>query len=132
MAILSTLPAFLLYFVSSCVLTAIFLAIYVNITPYKEFELIKQGNIAPAISVSGALLGFVLALASVIKNSLNIVDMVVWGVVAMIVQLLAFGVVRLMFKTLTDGIVNNNIAKAIFLAFVSVIFGILNAACMTY
>ncbi len=132
MAILSTLPAFLLYFVSSCVLTAIFLAIYVNITPYKEFELIKQGNIAPAISVSGALLGFVLALASVIKNSLNIVDMVVWGVVAMIVQLLAFGVVRLMFKTLTDGIVNNNIAKAIFLAFVSVVFGILNAACMTY
>ncbi len=132
MAILSTLPAFLLYFVSSCVLTAIFLAIYVNITPYKEFELIKQGNIAPAISVSGALLGFVLALASVIKNSLNIVDMVVWGVVAIIVQLLAFGVVRLMFKTLTDGIVNNNIAKAIFLAFVSVVFGILNAACMTY
>lgn len=132
MAILSTLPAFLLYFLSSCGLTAVFLVIYVNITPYKEFELIKQGNVAAAISISGALLGFVLALASVIKNSLNIVDMIVWGVVAMIVQLVAFGIVRLMFKTLTDGIVNNNIAKAVFLAFVSVVFGILNAACMTY
>lgn len=132
MAILSTLPNFILYFVASALLSLLFLGIYTKITPYNEFALIKQGTIAPAISLSGAMLGFVIALSSVIKNSLDFVDMAVWGFIAMVVQLLAFGVVRVLFKTLTDGIVNNNIAKAIFLAMMSVMFGLLNAACMTY
>lgn len=132
MAILSTLPNFILYFVASALLSLLFLGIYTKITPYNEFALIKQGTIAPAISLSGAMLGFVIALSSVIKNSLDFVDMAVWGFIAMVVQLLAFGIVRVLFKTLTDGIVNNNIAKAIFLAMMSVMFGLLNAACMTY
>lgn len=132
MAILSTLPNFLLYFVASAVLSLLFLGIYTRLTPYNEFELIKQGVLAPAISLSGAMLGFVIALASVIKNSLDFVDMAVWGLIAMVVQLLAFGIVRVLFKTLTDGIVNNNIAKAVFLAMMSVVFGLLNSACMTY
>lgn len=132
MDILYTLPNFILYFVASALLSLLFLGIYTKITPYNEFELIKQGIIAPAISLSGAMLGFVIALASVIKNSLDFVDMAVWGLIAMVVQLLAFGIVRVLFKTLTDGIVNNNIAKAVFLAMMSVVFGVLNAACMTY
>lgn len=132
MAILATLPNFILYFTSSVLLSLLFLAIYIKLTPYNEFSLIKQGVIAPAISLSGAMLGFVIALASVIKNSLDFLDMAVWGFIAMIVQLIAFVIVRLLFKTLTEGINNNNIAKAIFLAMMSLLFGLLNAACMTY
>lgn len=132
MGILSTLPNFILYFMVSAILSLLFLGIYTKITPYNEFVLIKQGTIAPAISLSGAMLGFVIALSSVIKNSLDFIDMAVWGLIAMVVQLFAFGIVRVLFKTLTDGIVNNNIAKAIFLAMMSVVFGMLNAACMTY
>ena len=132
MTILATLPLFLVYFALASLLMIAFVLIYTKITPYDEFALIKQGQIAPAISLSGAILGFVMALASVIKNSVDLVDMVAWGVVAGLVQLLAFAVVRLFFRGLTDGINQNNIAKALMLGVVAVAFGMLNAACMTY
>lgn len=132
MTILETLPLFLAYFALSSLLMVAFVLIYTKITPYDEFALIKQGLIAPAVSLSGAILGFVIALASVIKNSVNLLDMVAWGVVAMVVQLLAFAVVRLGFRGLTDGITQNNTAKALILGVVSVAFGMLNAGCMTY
>ena len=63
---------------------------------------------------------------------MGLLDMVAWGVVAMVVQLLAFAVVRLGFRGLTDGITQNNTAKALILGVVSVAFGMLNAGCMTY
>lgn len=132
MTILATLPLFLAYFALASLLMIAFVLIYTKITPYDEFALIKQGLIAPAVSLSGAILGFVIALASVIKNSVGLLDMVAWGVVAMVVQLLAFAVVRLGFRGLTDGITQNNTAKALILGVVSVAFGMLNAGCMTY
>lgn len=130
--LLSTLPTFLAYFATSAGLVLMFLLIYIKITPYDEFALIKQGVIAPAISLSGSLLGFVIALSSVIKHSVSLLDMAVWGVVALLIQLLAFAVTRLLFKDLTQGIHENNIAKGIFLGSISLAFGIINAGCMTY
>ena len=52
----------------SLALTALFLAIYVRITPYREFALIRAGNVAAAASLSGALLGFVIPLASAMRG----------------------------------------------------------------
>lgn len=60
---------FLSYFVAAALLLAAFLAIYGRITPYAEFVLIRQGNSAAAISLSGAMLGFALPLASAIAHS---------------------------------------------------------------
>ena len=68
------LPDFLLYFVVALLLLAAFVAIYVRVTPYREFVLIRGGNIAAAISLTGALIGFVLPLASAIAHSVNPVD----------------------------------------------------------
>lgn len=130
--LIQTFTAFFTYFAIAVVLTLLFIKIYVKITPYNEFSLIKQGLIAPAISLSGSLLGFVIALSSVIKNSISLLDMVIWGVLALIIQLLAFLAVKLFLPTLTEGISNNNIAKSLFLAAVSLSFGLLNASCMTY
>ena len=130
--LLSTLPAFIAYFAMAVILTALFLLIYTKITPYDELALIKAGQLTPALSLSGSLLGFVIALAAVIKNSVSIADMAIWGLVALVVQLLAFVMTRLLFKDLTQGIQNNNVAKSTFLGILSLSFGILNAACMTY
>ena len=65
------LPDFLLYFVVALLLLAAFVAIYVRVTPYREFVLIRGGNIAAAISLTGALIGFVLPLASAIARVLD-------------------------------------------------------------
>ena len=86
---------FLVFLAISLVLLAAFIAIYVRITPHKEFALIREGNIGAAFSLSGAILGFVIPLGASIRYSVNLVDMAIWGVIALVVQIAAFVVVRL-------------------------------------
>ena len=131
-AYLVTLPNFLIYFAVSLALTAIFLLVYTRVTPYREWELIRAGNNAAAISLSGAGLGFVLPLASTITHSVSWLDMLVWGVVAMIVQLGVFLAARLLKPQLNADIAAGRTAPAVSLAAMSVGVGILNAACLTW
>src|ERR1700687_360600 len=85
-------PAFLLYIVLALILLALFVAIYVRVTLYREIALIREGNIAASISLSGALIGLVLPLASAIAHSVSPLDMVAWGVIALVVQLIVYAV----------------------------------------
>jgi putative membrane protein len=128
---LNTLPSFGAYLVVSLLLTGIFVAAYIKVTPYKEFELIRQGNSAASISLSGSLIGFVVALASVIAHSVNLIDLTIWGGISLTVQLLAYVAVRRVIKEIDHGIQNGIISHGILLGAVSLSFGILNAACMT-
>jgi putative membrane protein len=127
---LSNFPNFLAYFISAAVLTALFLAIYVRITPHREIALIREGNVAAAIALNGGLLGFVIPLASVIAHSATLVDLVVWGVIAMLVQLGGFLVARLLMPHLPQAVSDGKVSDAAFLAGLSVSLGILDAACM--
>jgi putative membrane protein len=127
---LSTLPNFVVYFVLGGVLTAIFIVLYANLTPQRDIALIRGGNSAAALALVGALLGFEVPLASVIAHSAAIVDLVVWGIVALVVQLGGFLVTRLVLPHLPQAIEDGNIADAVFLAGVSLSLGILTAACM--
>jgi putative membrane protein len=129
---LVTLPNFALYFACALALTAGFLVVYTVITPHREWRLIRAGNVAASVSLGGALIGFVIPLASTIAHSVSLIDMLVWGSVAMVVQLLVFGAVRLAKPDLAELIEADRAAAATFLASVSVAVGILNAACMTY
>jgi putative membrane protein len=126
------LPNFLAYFGTAAVLTVAFLVLYTAMTPVKEWSEIKAGNSAAALSLSGALLGFALALGSVISNSQSLLDMAAWGLVALVVQLVVFGVVRLGKPDLVRRIGEGSLAHGILLATASVSAGILNAASMTY
>ena len=76
---LAGLPSFLLYFALGIAVFAAFCVVYAAVTPYDELALIREGNVAAAISLGGAVLGFVLPLASAIAHSVGPVDMVVWG-----------------------------------------------------
>ena len=55
---------FLVAFAAAGVLALVFKLVYQWVTPYKEADLIKQGNVAAAIALGGALIGYILALAS--------------------------------------------------------------------
>jgi putative membrane protein len=131
-AYLVTLPNFLIYFVASLALTAIFLLIYTRVTPYREWALIRAGNNAAAISLSGAAIGFILPLASTIVHSVSWLDMVVWAVVALIVQLATYLLARLLKPELNQAIAAGTTAPAVSLAAMSVGVGILNAACLSW
>ena len=89
---------------------------------------------APAMIIAaalfGALLGFEIPLASVIAHSAGIIDLIVWGIVALVVQLAGFYVARLVLPHLPQAIADGNIADAVLLAGISLSLGILTAACM--
>ena len=129
---LSGLVGFCKYFVAAVGFVVVFCQVYCWITPYNELKLVREGNVAPAISFGGALIGFILPLYSAITHSVGFIDMLIWAVVAMVVQLTVFGIVRIFFKGLVREIENNHTAAATLLAFFSVAIGLLNAASMTY
>jgi putative membrane protein len=123
---------FSIYFVTSVALVGIFCALYIRITPFSEYKLIKAGKKAPAISYGGAILGFVIPLASAIAHSVSFLDMLIWAGIAFIVQIITFFIVRLTFSSLVQDIEKDSVAAAILLAVFSLAGGVLNAACMTY
>ena len=132
LASLATLPSFLAYFAGALGLVAIFLFVYEKFTPYREFQMIGEGNVAAAISLGGAVLGFAMPLASVIAHSVGWFDMIVWGVVALVVQLAVYAVARSLAPGLIAHIKSGQTASATALAAASLTVGLLNAACITY
>ncbi len=125
-------PAFIIHLAAALAVLAVFLLIYVWITPYQEFKLIRDGNIAAAISLSGATMGFTIPLAKAVAQSGNLLDMLVWAGIALLVQLLAYVTARMLIPGITKGIPEGKIAQGTFLGMLSLATGVLNAACMTY
>ncbi len=123
---------FLIFFVIAIALLAAFTWIYVKVTPYKEIELIRAGNTAAAISLSGAMLGFALPLASTVANAVNLIDLLLFAVLAAVVQLVVFVFVRMLMPGLSGAIVDGEVAPATFLAAASISVGLLNAAALVY
>lgn len=120
------------YFLASLAYLLVFCIIYCKVTPYDELKMVREGKLAPAISFGGAFIGFVLPLQSAISHSVGFMDMLVWALIAMVVQILVFALVRLFFKDLVKQIEEDQLAAATLLALFAVAIGILNAASMTY
>lgn len=129
---LAGLPAFLSYFALVAALTLVFCVGYTWLTPHHEWTLIRQGVPAASLAFSGSLLGFVLPLASAIAHSVNLLDCLLWGAVALLVQWLVFLALRLLLRDLPTRIASNDLAAATLVATMSLAAGILNAACMVW
>ena len=123
---------FLVYLAVALVLLAVFVAIYIRVTPYREIALIREGNMAASFSLSGSLLGFIVPLAAAVQHSVSLVDMAIWGLIAMVVQIAAFVVAKILIPSITEDIPANKGAAGFFLGSLSLGVGLLNAACMSY
>jgi putative membrane protein len=95
-------------------------------------QLIRNGNTAAAIAYSGAIIGLALPLGSAVAHSVNPVDMIIWGVFSLAVQVLVYFLVRRLLPQLNDHIPEDKPGPAIMLAAMSLAAGIINAACLTY
>lgn len=127
----SSLSQFLLFFGAAAVLTLIFVFVYTRVTRHNELDLIKQNSKAAALAFSGSLVGFALPLASIMIHTPTVVGMVLWGLVALIVQILVYLLLRLPMPRLSARIDEGEIAAGIWLGACSIVGGILNAAAMT-
>ena len=129
---LSGFDDFLVYFALALVFVALYLWIYVHVTPYREFALIREGNAAAAASLSGSLIGFVLPLASAVIHSVNPWDMALWAAIALAVQIAVYLALRALMPGIVQHIPDGKVGVGVFLGACSLAAGILNAACMTY
>ena len=123
--------SFLAYLVTATVLTLIYICVYIWVTPHPEFRLIKENNLAASIAFAGSLVGFSLPLASVIAHSVALTDCVIWGLIAILVQIFIFFLVRLPIPGISERIEKGETSSGLWLGAASLTGGLLNAACMS-
>jgi len=129
--LIEAFPNFVRYVVVGFALAGLFLWIYVLITPWREFRLIRAGNSAAAIALIGALLGFCLPLANTIAHAVSLTDLVLWSLVALAVQIGVHLVLRLLLPDLRRAVEANELAAGITAGGFSICFGLISAACLT-
>lgn len=123
-------PILLLHFVLTLLLLVIGVLIYMKITPYHELDLIRDGNTAAAISLAGVLLGLAIPLAFAMAESVNTIDLLIFGVVAIVLQLIGYRVADWVIRDLPARITDGEISAAIWLASVKLSIAAINAAAV--
>ena len=126
---------FIIFFLTALVLVVVFLYLYALVTPYDDYKLIfEDNNIAAALGFGGAIIGVSIPLYSALVNSVSYTDFVIWGVIAILIQLIfALVVTRISGKySLESKISQGVVPVGILMAFLSICIGLLNAGSISY
>ena len=126
---------FIIFFLTALALVVVFLYLYALVTPYDDYKLIfEDNNIAAALGFGGAIIGVSIPLYSALVNSISYTDFVIWGVIAILIQLIfALVVTRISGKfSLESKISQGVVPVGILMAFLSICIGLLNAGSMSY
>jgi len=123
--------AFALCFVVSLALLAVFATLYSAMTAHREMTMIRSGNKAAALSLGGAIVGFVIPVGKAAAQSASLVDLLVWAAFAFVAQVVAYAIAAALMPHLRKAIADDHVASGILLAALSIAIGILNAASMT-
>ena len=129
---LAGLPAFLLYFCTGLIAVVLYLFVYTRVTPHDEFQLICDNHPAAAIALGLSLIGFDIPVVSAIMHTVNVIDCLIWSVIALIVQIAVYYIVKIPVPNLSARIAAGELAAAIWLGLSSVAAGAINAASMVY
>ncbi len=124
------LPVLVTQFALTLALLAAGVAVYMAITPFHEMRLIRQGNTAAGIVLAGSMLALAIPLAATLASSRFSLDILIWGAVALVLQLLAFAAATLLIRGLRGMIEAGNTAAAILLVGVQLAVALLNAGAM--
>ena len=122
---------YLKYFGAALVMLVVFAFAYIKITPARELELIKNGNVACALSLSGAMIGFCITLVSSMLHSVGMLSFMIWGLAAAVIQILVYFAATHLIKDANQELLNNNVAVGVLFFGLSVSIGILNAASLS-
>jgi putative membrane protein len=100
------------------------------VTPFHERELLRNGNPAAATVLGGALAAITIPLAALLPTTGALLDILVWGVVAVLLQLLTVVIVLHLLRGMRAMIEAGQVAAAIPLVAAQLSIGLLNAAAM--
>ena len=123
--------AYASHLLAGAVVFAGFFFVYLRLTPYDEFKLIRDNVPSAAIALGLSLLGFTLPVISAMIHAANVFDCLIWSAIALIVQIIVYFIVRIPVPNLSARIAAGELAPAIWLGLSSLAAGALNAASMT-
>jgi putative membrane protein len=126
----SGLPMLLLQFLLVLALLVAGIFIYMAVTPFHERELLRNGNPAGATVLGGALVALAIPLAALLATTGAFLDILVWGVVAVLLQLLTVAILLHLLRGMRASIEAGQVAAAIPLVAAQIAIGLLNAAAM--
>lgn len=130
-AFISGFPEFLIQLGTALGLFIVGLTTYVLLTPHKELALIRDGNASAALAFGAVVVGLALPLGACLAHSYSVLDLIVWGVVTLLVQLITFRFVDIFLRGLPRRIAEGDVAAAIFLMSVKLGVGIILAGALT-
>lgn len=126
----SGLSVLLLHLLTTVVLLALGALCYMGVTPFRERTLIAAGNTAAGLVLAGTLVALAIPLAAMLATSHVWLDIVVWGLVAVILQLATFVLAVTLCRNLRSMIEAGNVAAAAALVGVQLAIALLNAAAL--
>ena len=96
------------------------LVVYVIMTPHKELDLIRAGNPSAALAFGGVVVGLAIPMGSCLAYAYGPVDLLIWGIVTLLLQLLAFRFADIFLRHLPRRIAEGDVAAAVFLMSVKI------------
>lgn len=108
-------PTFLFMTGTAGILLLIASTVYILLTPWKELALVRGGNGSAGLALAGAIVGLAIPIASCLASSISLFDLILWGVVALILQLLTYRVIDMILRDIPGRIQNDEAGAAIVL-----------------
>src|SRR5579875_3803630 len=124
------LPVLAIQFAVALGLLGVGAACYMAVTPFNEVRLIRNGNNAAGIVAAGTLVALAIPLSVTLATSLVTLDIVIWGGIALVIQLLAFALATTFIRGLRGMIEAGNSAAATLLVGIQLAVALLNAGAM--
>ncbi|HYD89777.1 MAG TPA: DUF350 domain-containing protein [Vitreimonas sp.] len=119
-AFVAGFPAFIVQLGVALGLFIASLIVYVLMTPHKELALIRAGNPSASLAFGGVVVGLAIPLGSCLAHSFGVLDLLIWGVVTLLLQLIAFRFADMFLRGLPRRIAEGDVAAAVFLMSVKI------------
>lgn len=123
-------PITLLHAAASFVLLVVGCAVYAMLSPHREIQQIREGDTAAAISFGGLILALAIPLALSLNASTSLVEVVLWGLATVAVQLLAFWLIEKLLAGLPQRVQQGDVAAAGLLAAARLAVAVILAAAV--
>jgi putative membrane protein len=120
-----------LHLIAAGLLLFVFFLVYCRATPFDELTLIRQGNLAAALTLGGALIGFSMTVASGLIHTDALLSFIGWSAAAAAIQLLTYVLVTRLLHMSKQQIESNNVAFGVLLASISISVGAVSAGALS-
>ena len=130
-AFVAGFPNFIIQLGTAVGLFVASLIVYVLMTPHKELALIRAGNPSAALAFGGVVVGLAIPMGACLANASGVLDLVIWAIVTLLLQLIAFRFTDIVLHHLPRRIAEGDVAAAIFLMSVKLGVGIILAGALT-